>query len=252
MPPVMPAPKLAPICRGSPPRRRSCIRSRSSRSPRPPPWRPSCAREAFARAARGEQIAVGRAVEHGVADDRVLFRDQRAEPAAAARRWCRPTGPCRHSRWHRPTPPASAPAPRRRPATGRPSPVSLTVRWSGCRLLRIPKRARCGSTCGCRWCGRCCAPRRTAASSRRPFRKRAASFTISASSVSGTRCAACGRSTICSAPSTVISSGFRSRSSRCAAPRLTWVSRSARPITSSSDRAPISRRGSRALPARRR
>ena len=77
--------------------------------------------EALARLPGGEQRAGGRAIQHGVADDGVLVGCAAWRTAPGAPRWSRPTAPCRHSRWRRRTLPASAPAPRTRRATGRPS-----------------------------------------------------------------------------------------------------------------------------------
>ena len=58
-------------------------------------------REALAREAAEERPAGGRAVEHGVADDRRSPRRRSRRRRAAGRRACRRRGPCRCSRWRR-------------------------------------------------------------------------------------------------------------------------------------------------------
>ena len=75
---------------------------------------------------RKNALPGGGAVEHRVADDHVLLGAEGRRAAAAARRACRPTCPCRCSRWRRPRARASRPARARRRSSGRPSPADAT------------------------------------------------------------------------------------------------------------------------------
>ena len=133
MPPVMPAPKFTPTA----PRITAVPPVMYSQ-----PFEPHALDhrvgagvahgEALAGPARGEQLARGGAVEDGVADDGVVLGHQRARDGRPAPRWCRPTGPCRHSRWRRRTLRASCRCTAKAPSDWPAVPRSRTVTVSGC------------------------------------------------------------------------------------------------------------------------
>ena len=78
--------------------------------------------EALAGHAADVRLAAGRAVERDVADEDVLLGDERRLARRIDDRACRPTAPCRRSRWRRPPASASCRAARTRRSSGPPSP----------------------------------------------------------------------------------------------------------------------------------
>jgi hypothetical protein len=144
MPPVMPAAKLSPTG----PRMTAVPPVMYSQPFEPQPSTTTdgagvAHREALARLAGGEQPAGRRAVEDGVADDGVAVGDQRDWRARAGRRWCRPTGPCRHSRWRRRSTSSFRPCTAKAPSDWPAEPRSRTVTWPGLRPAMPKRRVIC-------------------------------------------------------------------------------------------------------------
>ncbi len=93
--------------------------------------------------------------------------------------------------------------------------------------------ARCALTCACRSRGGCCAPCRSAASSRRLEKTARHRLRSGRRARRAPRCALGSCRCAARRRHRWTSSGLRSRSSRCSAPRLTCASKSVRPIISS-------------------